>query len=206
MYICHIFAILSYMKRLSLNKPHLIVMVGVPGSGKSFFAEKFAETFGAPYINYEKILQYTSDPSQLESLLCYQLEELLKTGQPIMLEGLSDTRAERLELSRAAKEKGYETLFIWVQTDPTTAKNRTIRETKNKSNRTLSSEEYDRAAKRFTPPHATEKSVVLSGKHTYATQARVVLKKLSEPRAEISAHSAAPIRSAANGRRNITIR
>ncbi|HMI09481.1 MAG TPA: AAA family ATPase [Candidatus Saccharimonadales bacterium] len=195
------------MKSLSLSQPHLIIMTGVPGSGKSFFAEKFADTFRAPYVSYEIIssLCSNSDATAADELFYYQIHELLKTQQTVIIEGLSDTRTERSELTRKARASGYMPLLLWVQTDPSTAKNRVTRVTKNKPNRTLTPEEYDHEAKRFTPPNAIEKPVVVSGKHTYATQAKVILKKLSAPRTEISAHTT-PIAIREPGRRNITVR
>ncbi|MEO7904367.1 MAG: hypothetical protein ABIR91_01085, partial [Candidatus Saccharimonadales bacterium] len=45
--------------------------------------------------------------------------------------------------------------------------------------------EYDRVVKRFNAPLPTETFIVISGKHTYASQAKVVLKRLSTPRTEI---------------------
>jgi predicted kinase len=182
-------------------------MTGVPGSGKTFFAEKFAETFRAPYVSYETIARMCggNDPEVPRDLFYYQLEELLKTQQTIIIEGLSDTRTERTELGRRARGAGYVPLLLWVQTDPVAAKTRTIRVTKNKPNRTLTPAEYDQHAKRFTQPNAIEKPVVISGKHTYATQAKVILKKLSAPRSEISAHTT-PIAIREPGRRNITVR
>lgn len=194
------------MKSLSLSKPHIILMVGVPGSGKSFFAEKFAETFHAPYIALERISSLMEDPKAAEEIAWYQLGELLKTGQSVIVEGGTDTRTARLEFAKKARSNGYDTLFVWVQTDPATAKDRSTRMTKNSTNRIMEPEEYDRALKRFTPPSAIEKPVVISGKHTYATQAKVVLKKLTGPRAAISTHSSAPVRLEQPGRRNITIR
>lgn len=197
------------MKSLSPAKPHLIVMVGVPGSGKSFFAEKFAETFGAPYINYEKLLPLTTS-TNLALAIHLLLDELLKTRQSILIEGLSDTRTERIELARKARTNDYEVLFVWMQTDTFTAKHRSTKTHKNKLNRTLSDEEFERATKRFTQPNTAENPIVLSGKHTYATQAKVVLKKLSAPRAEMptTATTPQPRRSstAKAGRRSITIR
>jgi predicted kinase len=195
------------MKSLSLSQPHLIIMTGVPGSGKSFFAEKFADTFRAPYISYEKIsiLANTFDDVIVQDLFYYQLDELLKTQQAIIIEGLSDTHTERVELARKARIAGYAPLLLWVQTDPQTAKTRTTRTAKNKPNRTLTPEEYDQVTKRFTPPNNIEKPVVISGKHTYATQAKVVLKKLSAPRTEISTHTK-PVATREPGRRNITVR
>jgi predicted kinase len=190
------------MKSLSLTQPHLIVMVGVPGAGKSFFAEKFAETFNAPYVSLEKILPFTPTASDASHLMQHQTTELLKTRQSIILEGDTDTRTERDKLARQARIAGYETLLVWVQTDPITAKSRSVRETKDKTNRTISSDEYDRIVKRFTPPSVIEKATVISGKHTYATQAKIVLKKLSAPRAEISTHDIAPVRQEERSRRN----
>lgn len=193
------------MKSLSLSHPHLLIVTGIPGSGKTFFAEKFADTFRAPFVNYEKIIKRSADSQAADEIFLYQLDELLKTHQTILVEGFGETRTDRIELTRKAKSAGYEPLIIWVQTDPYTAKDRLTRPSKNKTEQLLTSDEYDREFKRFTPPNAAEKSVVVSGKHTYATQAKVVLKKLTTPRAEISAHTT-PIAAREPGRRNITVR
>lgn len=187
------------MKSLSLTKPHMIIMVGIPGSGKSFFAEKFSSTFHAPYINYQKVSSLTQ--GNAGDICFYLLDELLKTQQTVVFDGLSDTRTERIELAKRAKDAGYEPLFIWTQTDLATAKARTVTPKKG-----VSADEYDQLHRRFTPPNVAEKPLVISGKHTYATQARVVLKKISSPRAEISTHRNAPVRQQPAGRRNITIR
>lgn len=192
------------MKSLSLSKPHLIIMVGVPGSGKTFFAEKFAETFRAPYISFEKIASYLPENYKAaEEIAQYQLDELLKTSQSLIVDGTGDSRTSRAELARKARTAGYEALLIWVQTDPATAKSRALKQYKEAGK---NPDDYEKALKCFTPPSAIEKPVVLSGKHTYATQAKVVLKKLTGPRAEISTHSTAPVREPQPGRRNITIR
>ncbi|HET8883896.1 MAG TPA: zeta toxin family protein [Candidatus Saccharimonadales bacterium] len=195
------------MKSLSLAQPHVIVMVGVPGSGKSFFAEKFAETFNAPYASLEKILPFTDNNNDAAAIVLQnQITELLKTRQSIIIEGMMDTRTEREKMSRQARTAGYQTLFVWVQTDPNTTKLRAVKETKNKTNRTLTIDEYERIVKRFTVPNNLEKPIVISGKHTYATQAKVVLKKLSAPRAEITTHTVAPVRAERSRRNNIIVR
>jgi predicted kinase len=188
------------MKSLSLAKPHLIVVVGVPGSGKSFFAEKFADTFNAPLLSEERILPFARDDDALAPLFNYQLVELMKTKQTLVIDGGADMRTERAELAKYAHKEGYDVLFVWVQTDPATAKGR--------AQKGVRANEYETRLKHFAPPIAIEKPVVISGKHTYASQAKAVLKKLSSPRAEISAHSAPPIRTTppSSNRRNISIR
>jgi len=189
------------MKSLSLTKPHLMILVGIPGSGKSFFAEKFAETFHTAFVQQEKIAEYAADPAGAKQLASMQLGQLLKTKQPIIFEGDTHTRAERLELAKAARAAGYDALTIWVQTDPATAKARALRDKAT----TLTNDTYDRAIARFTPPNNLENPVVVSGKHTYASQAKVVLLRLSSPRAEISRQIAAPARPERHGRQRIAI-
>jgi predicted kinase len=176
------------MKHLSLAKPHLIVMVGIPGSGKSFFAEKFAATFGAPYVCQQKLADLVQ--GNINAAMELQLDELLKTNQSIIYDGATDTRTERSELAKKARQAGYTILYVWIQTDQATAKARYMQ-----THKSAPSEDYIKAVKRFTPPNAVEKPLVLSGKHTYATQARVVLKRLSAPRTEISGHQKAPLRT-----------
>lgn len=166
------------MKFLSLSQPHLIVMVGIPGSGKSFFAGKFAHTFSIPYVSFEAIDKIVDDAEHTEQLMGIQLAELFKTKQSIIFEGSSVTRDERKDLIQLAKAAGYQTLFIWVQTDPDSSAQRA-----RKSGWT--DEELEAHSERFNAPHPAEKikSVVISGKHTYATQLKIVLKLLSAPRA-----------------------
>lgn len=203
----HIFAILSYMKSLSLSQPHVIVMVGVPGSGKSFFAEKFSETFNAPFASLEKIIPFAKSTTAANTVFEQHIDQLLKTRQSLVVEGIATSRVGRDAFVRKAKAAHYEVLFVWVQTDPATAKARALRKGRDSDAFALSSEQFDKAVRQFTAPTTLEKPIVISGKHTYATQAKAVLKRLSAPRAEISAHAAAPVRAEEPRRRgNIIVR
>ncbi len=182
------------MKSLSLSKPHILVMVGLPGSGKSFFARQFSDTFSAPVVSFDQIrhtLYENPQPTKdelavIKKIVEYQEDELFKTQKTFIIDGGADQKIERSELRKKANKAGYNLLLIWVQTDETTAKYRSMkrsnRRTYDQLNHSLTSEQYDQLAKRFTPPAASESNIVISGKHTYATQARVVLKKLVAPR------------------------
>lgn len=197
------------MKSLSLSQPHVIIMTGIPGSGKSFFAEKFADTFHAPYVSQATVAHLANvREAEATQVTLYFLQELLKSKQPVVFDGASETRTERAELARVARKAGYETLFVWVQTDIATAKGRSTKDLKGKTSQTLTPELFDQRVKRFTPPNAIEKPMVVSGKHTYASQAKVVLKKLSAPRAASTQPIEPPMRptTSAAPRRNIIIR
>lgn len=193
------------MKSLSLSQPHVIIMVGIPGSGKSFFAEKFATTFHAPYVSRDKIALIIDDKKAVDRLFALQLKELFKTHHSIIVEGPTMTRTERTTLQKAATAAGYETLLLWVQIDPVTAKHRSTKPAKETDRTPLTNDQHEALVKRFSPPHPLEKPIVISGKHTYATQVKVVLKKLSAPRAEAPALQQPPARQRQNTRRNITV-
>lgn len=166
------------MKSLSLNQPHFIVMVGQTGSGKTFFAEKFSETFNAPYVNFADIHQLADEDEELtQKILDMLLQQLFKTKHAIIFEGPTATRADRTQLANIAKAADYQTLFVWVQTDPISAKNRAIKAGHDE-------DDLDDRARSFDTLHASEKSVVISGKHTFGTQLKAVLKKITVPRIE----------------------
>ncbi len=186
------------MKSLSLSKPHALIMVGLPGSGKSFFAHQFADTFSAPYVSVDTILEITGTSHEAAvTLVHHQLTEIMKTKSSLIVEASTYSRADRTELTKLCRNHGYEPLLVWVQVDELAARARSL-----KAKPYRSANDHDKIAKRFSPPHATEKPVVISGKHTYATQAKIVLKRLSLPRAEISMHASAPVRSIADIRRS----
>ena len=116
------------MKSLSLNQPHAIVMVGIPGRGKTFFATKFSDTFHAPLVSVESILPHAESVEAAHKLADKQLEELLKTNQSLVLEMAASTRTERMDLAKRLRAKGYAPLVVWVQTDPETARQRVAKD------------------------------------------------------------------------------
>lgn len=163
-----------HMKSLHLSRPYAMMMVGIPGSGKSHFAEKFSGTFQLPYIDSLILEGAASDANSASRMIGYVLSELSKTGKSFVFEGNSDSRTRRTEFATWARAHGYTPLFIWVQTDQSTALARTIKA------KTLTREQFSSLLKDFSPPHEIEKAVVISGKHTYASQAKAVLKRLAD--------------------------
>ncbi len=164
------------MKSLQLDKPHAIVVIGIQGSGKSFFARKFADTFNAPFLEQSVFQLAARDETAAGQLMDDMIDELLKTNRSVVLELALSSRAERTELTKRLRSAGYVPLLVWVQVDVDTAMARAYRTTGTGQG------EYRERGRRFSQPHASERSLVISGKHTFATQAKAVLKKLSSPR------------------------
>jgi len=196
------------MKPLTPTTPHVIILVGIPGAGKTTFAEHFAKTFHAPYIN-TAALQTKAGISSEAAIKITELlfEELLKTGRTFVYEGPTGSKEERLALAKYVAKAGYKHLLVWVQTEPLEAKRRAL--SKQKIDR-ISSEVFDHIYTAFSGPIAAEKPVVISGKHTYVTQLRAVLKRLSVARPATAATTTATPPATAQPRvypgRNITIR
>jgi predicted kinase len=169
------------MKPLTPSTPHVIMMVGIPGAGKTTFAEHFAKTFSAPYLN-PRSLAYEAGigVDKAEKAVEVLLSEFLKNERSIVYEGPTETKVERAELIAIAKKAGYQTLIVWVQTEPLEAKRRAMR--KQQPGTPLTADEFDNAFAYFQAPTEAEKPVVISGRHTYATQLKAVLKNLARTR------------------------
>lgn len=191
------------MKPLTPTIPHVIMMVGIPGSGKTTFAEHFAKTFHAPYINPSRIaIDIRLDAVATEKVIMLLFEELLKTDRTLLYEGSNLSKAQRFELTKRFTKAGYKTITVWVQTEPFEAKRRA---THKLNPLALTSAEYEEAVRRFEKPTAIEKPVVISGKHTYTTQLKTVLKHLARHAPETQVPPAPPQPTVRPGR-NIIIR
>lgn len=185
------------MKSLSLSRPLIIFMIGLPGAGKSFFARQFAETFNAPIVSHDYLrYQMFPDPAfskdeddLIAQITGNELSELLKTGRSIVLDGGNNDYQDRQNMAAMAKKKGYDSLIVWVQTDePTCRKRATKRNPKRDGdalNASMDDHTFDMAKQNFMQPGKGEDFVVISGKHMYATQAKVVLRRFVTQEAAI---------------------
>jgi predicted kinase len=156
----------------------MLVVVGIPGSGKTFFASQFSETFNSPYIDYGYYRRVAGDAKSGTHLAGYSLLQIMKAKQTVVLEGRGATAADRQEIVQVAHKAGYNVLYIWVQTDPDASEDRAL----TSKVAPISITDFNRQLKEFQSLGEKENYVVISGKHTYASQARVVLKRLVDAR------------------------
>lgn len=179
------------MNSLSPTQPLLIAVIGLPGAGKSFFSRRFAEAFGAPLISFDEIrkeifseMSHSSDEDTIVARVAgLELRELLKTKKTIVIDGGHNPRVSRMELNKLAHSNKYDTLYVWVQADERIARSRSLHRRPKKEddayNRSLTIDEFTSQAKKFTAPSNREAFVVVSGHHTFATQAKTILKKIA---------------------------
>lgn len=172
------------MKQLNLTKPHLFIMAGIPGAGKTYFADHFSNTYGLPLISnthttqilFEKPDYSDNEQTIVQRLNLSNLNELLKTQNHIIYDGYSDTRISRYDIAKLAHAFGYTPLIIWVQTDIESASRRAT--TSSKNYQPMSSDRFEKLVRKFTAPNEKERQIVISGKHLPSSQTRNVVNKL----------------------------
>jgi len=163
------------MKPLTPSMPRLIVVMVIPGAGKTQFAEHFAKMFQAPFINAStlQVLSHADD-AHTERLALHTLGEVLKAQRTFVYEGPTFSKAHRQLLEKIVRAAHFKILLVWVQTDSVEAKKRVMRA------RRYTDDKFEDLLDRFEVPVSAEKPVVISGKHTFATQVKMVLKHLAD--------------------------
>lgn len=144
------------------------------------FADRFAETFKAPIVSKTRLQrEFDLSNEEAESLKEFILGEYLKTHKTVVIDGGYEVKAIRDELVRKLVKDGYRPLVVWVQTDTNEAFRRATKPYPKGSG--LRDSEFDADLELFEAPSDKEKMVVISGKHTYTSQLKIVLKQLATP-------------------------
>ena len=180
------------MKQLQLTPPLLIITMGYPGAGKTFFARQFADLYSLPCISedrfryelFEKPLFNNDEQEIIGSVLRYSLEQAMKTKSPIVCDGSYSTLAHRTGLYTLARNNGYRTLTVWVQTDVRTsahrAQQRDRRNPDSKYSFNIDPKTMQRLQSSLQRPTEKEVSIVISGKNAFKGQNLTVLRKIAD--------------------------
>jgi len=120
---------------ITRKKDHLgIVLLGLPGSGKSTFANKFilphnsnTKTFSTDDVSY----MFTKDKSKFHmgsaELNIKYLHSFLRSGQNFIYDTTGSNDINVYEVTKNARKFGYEMLFILILIDVETAKKQNIK-------------------------------------------------------------------------------
>jgi predicted kinase len=166
--------------------------MGYPGAGKTNFTRQFSEQYELPCVSEDRIRfelfenpQFTADEQDIiDRIVSYNAEQIMKSRVPLVCDGNYSTQSSRASLQNLAKNNGYRTLTVWVQTDQITAaqraQNRDRRNPDNKFAFAINAATFKQLSVQLQRPHEKEQFVVISGKHAFKGQSLTVLRKITE--------------------------
>lgn len=115
-------------------EPPLIVVSGLPGTGKSFFCRKLAQELRFPILASDALRKalfpiphYDERENKRLFSACHVLiEELLRKGIPIIFDATNLLEHHREYLYRAAERGGAKLILVWVDAPPEVVRQRIV--------------------------------------------------------------------------------
>ncbi len=117
------------------NSSVIMIVMGLPGSGKTYFAQHLARTLSAEHISSDQTRnehrrrgQYgLSDKLAVYHAMVEQADEALATGQSVVLDATFHLEIFRRLVEDWASEKDYSIRYIEIIADEATTRKRTRR-------------------------------------------------------------------------------
>jgi predicted kinase len=134
----------------------IVVVFGLPGTGKSFFSKHFAEEAGARHLNTDIIREkldlkgrYDKKAKQLVyKELHKRTRKEVQNGSDVIVDGTFHKYQRRKEITEMANEKNVQIHFIEVKATDETVKERLE---KNRKHSEADFEVYEKIKRSFEP-------------------------------------------------------
>lgn len=156
-----------------MQQPTLYLLIGAPGAGKTTTAAVIAEATGAVHLwaDAERHKLFANPTHSLEeSNVLYEklnarTEQLLASGQSVVFDTNFNFYADRQKLAEIAKQRGAETLIIWMSTPLNIARGRAVgsQEQRNGYAMHMTDAQFDAIVAKLEPPTDTEKTIKIDG-------------------------------------------
>ena len=183
-----------HMGKLQPTKPLLILLYGMPGSGKTFVARQLCEDITAAHIQGDRIRAelfekptYSKEENHIvASLMTYMASEFLQAGVSVVFDTNVMRLSQRRALRNLALKANAEPLLVWLQIDADSAysraKKRDRRKTDDRYAQEMTPEVFQQLLGGMQNPDTTEPFLVLSGKHVFSTQKSAITRYLIDRR------------------------
>lgn len=141
-----------------MNRPRLILLCGIPGSGKSTYAKEYiVQNSNTVHLSSDSIRaelygdeSIQGDPAEVFSLMQKRAVEALNNGNDVLYDATNITRKDRASIiSICPKFANIEAHIIWAPIE-------VCIERDSKRERTVGKEVVDRILKRFQAPYFDE--------------------------------------------------
>jgi predicted kinase len=180
------------MAKLVPTKPLFVLLYGFPGSGKTFFARQITEQLAATHVQSDRIRAelfqnptYGKDENHVViSLMNYMTGEFLNAGVSVVYDVNAMRASQRRALRNMAIKAGAEPVMVWLQIDTESAFQRAGKRDRRKADdhysQQLGRSEFDQLLSGMQNPDATERYLVISGKHVFNTQRSAFFRYLQD--------------------------
>lgn len=176
-------------------------MLGVPGSGKSYFAENLARELGAIHLNSDAMrmaiftsrevtnrIYHSDDRATLNTYtfgaMNYATQSALKGGTSVVYDANNNTKQERIDTTGVMQSDNLQTVVVWVQTPQEVAVKRAQKRRESETQRKLSSEEAEayiaKIAAEIEAPDTNEKLITVDGTTSFDQQYESFKKHIAE--------------------------
>lgn len=183
------------------KKPLLVMFIGIPGSGKTYFATRLAEKIDAVRLNSDamrislfgsldkiKEMYYSDDRYQLNDYtfrsMKYATTQILKTKKSVVYEAIQRTSSDRKEMEDIALECGAIPILVWMKTDPEVALKRGVARLPTPEHRNFDEKTMREVIKHFSDgldaPAEHELLIEISGEIPFEEQYDAFVKGLPD--------------------------
>lgn len=108
-----------------------IILLGVPGAGKSTFAKHHIHREMKKFSTDDVSLEFTGDPNKYypkaSEINLQRLKDYIKTGKDFIYDTTGIHEQNVVNVYKEAKSKGYKVIFVLILIDKSTAKMQNLR-------------------------------------------------------------------------------
>lgn len=173
-----------------MDRPLLIVFLGFPGSGKTYFATRLAERIKAVTLNSDAIrISMFGSLEKIEKIrksdnkrlyndvfgaMNYATRQILLAGHSVIYDAQQSKRQDRRRIEKLAQESGAIPILIWMKTSKEVAKLRGQERHQAENSHPYTAEKMEYLVERFESvtdlPEQDENVIAIDGEATFDEQ------------------------------------
>lgn len=166
-----------------MSRPLLIVFLGSPGSGKTYFATHLADRIQAVTLNSDALRLSmfkthdaidhirTTDQGRLYvdvfGAMDYSTKQILRSGYSAIYDAQQTKRKDRRNIEKVASDAGAIPILVWIKTDKQVALHRGQQREARDDSHQYSAEKMNMLINRFDTvtdlPEANENTIAING-------------------------------------------